>query len=344
MTTPRLRDLDAIRLYRPDPTPCRIDLSDNTNAWGVPPAVTTALAAATPTSRYPSPYADDLKRGISGYSGFPVEAIVTGCGSDDVLDCAMRALARPGESVAFPDPTFPMIPAFAVLNGLTPIAIPMTPDYQVDAARMIASGARIIYVCSPSNPTGNALTRASLETLVSRCRQDQVVIIDEAYAEFAGCDALDLVRSYDRVLVTRTFSKAFGLAGFRVGYALGNPALVSAIEKSRGPYKVGVLGERAAMAALTDGRAWVEEHVRLATANRSRFEASLLERGLRPVPSSANFVYLPIAGAMNIARDMRERGVAVRAFPTPEALRFTIGAWPVMLEALAAFDEARRCA
>lgn len=344
MTESGLRDLDAIPLYRPDPTTCRIDLSDNTNAWGVPPAVTAALAASTLSARYPSPYADDLKRVIAGDTGFPVESIVTGCGSDDVLDCAMRALARPGERVAFPDPTFPMIPAFALLNGLTPVAIPMTPDYQIDPARMLSSDARIIYVCSPSNPTGNALSRASLEALASRSSRDQVIIIDEAYAEFAGCDALDLARSYDRVLVTRTFSKAFGLAGFRVGYALGNPSLVAAIEKSRGPYKVSALGERAAIAALTVGRPWVEDRVRLAMDNRSRFEASLVERGLAPVPSSANFVYLPIAGAMRIASGMRERGVAVRAFPAPEALRFTIGDWPVMLEALAAFDEARRCA
>ena len=344
MTAPGLRDLDAIPLYRPDPTPCRIDLSDNTNAWGIPPAVTTALAASTLSARYPSPYADELKRAIADYAGFPVEAIVTGCGSDDVLDCAMRALARPGERVAFPDPTFPMIPAFAVLNGLTPVAIPMTQDYQIDAARMLASDARLIYVCSPSTPTGTALSRASLEALASRSSRDQVVVIDEAYAEFAGCDALDLVRSYDRVLVTRTFSKAFGLAGLRVGYALGNPSLVAAIEKSRGPYKVSALGERAAIAALTGGRAWVEERVRQAIANRSRFEAELIDRGLAPVASSANFVYLPIAGAMTIAREMRERGVAIRAFPAPEALRFTIGDWPVMLDALAAFDEARRCA
>jgi histidinol-phosphate aminotransferase len=318
----------ALSLYAPDRTPCRIDLSDNTNLWGMPPASRVAIAAET-TARYPSLYANDLKKALAGYTGLPADMITTGCGSDDVLDSAMRAFTEPGDRIAFSMPTFPMIPIFARMNGLAPVDIG-------------SSDARLTYVCSQNNPTGGVTSRARIEELLKRTSDGQVVILDEAYAEFAGESLADLVRDYDRLLVTRTMSKAFGLAGLRVGYALGAPQLVAEVEKSRGPYTVSAIAERAAVAALTTGLPWVREHIALAIDNRARLALAFMRRGVLPLPSAANFVFVPLLGAAAIARAMRDLGVAVRAFDDPEGLRVSVGPWPVMLEALAAFDEARR--
>jgi histidinol-phosphate aminotransferase len=336
------RSHGSIQRYAPDASPCAIDLSDNTNAWGMPPAVQGALANAAWTSRYPSAYADGLKRAIGEYADVPVEMITTGCGSDDVLDSTLRSLADPGEVIAMPDPPFAMIPILARLNRLTPVAVPMTANFDIDVDGLLSSGARIIYVSSPNNPTGNAISRRSIEALMSGMTAGQVIVIDEAYVEFGGASVLDLAHRDGRVVVTRTFSKAFGLAGLRVGYAIASPHLIEAIEAARGPYKVSAMGEGAAITALTDGREWVARCVAAAVDNRSRLAVALFERGLAPVPSSANFVYVPIDNASALANEMRRRGVAVRAFGTPPALRITVADWDRLSIALDAFDEARR--
>jgi histidinol-phosphate aminotransferase len=345
-----------IELYAPDRAPCRIDLSDNTNLWGMPPAAARALAGieTTNVSRYPRLYADRLKNSLARYLDLDPRMVATGCGSDDVLDSAIRAFAEPGERIAYPDPTFPMIPLFARMNGLIPEPVAMTPAHDVDVDGILAIDARIIYLCSPNNPTGAALRRESIAAVVAGARPEQVVIVDEAYAEYAGTRAVDLLVASDRLLVTRTMSKAFGLAGLRIGYAAGSPALIAEVEKSRGPYKVNALAEHAAVAALDEGMDWVREHVALAIENRQRLELQFLRRGLSPIASAANFILLPIADAVPIARRMRELGVAVRAFDGlpgisdelaksgGSALRLTVGPWPMLAEAIAIFDQARR--
>ena len=345
-----------ISLYAPDRTPCRIDLSDNTNAWGLPPSAMRVVigAGASTVTRYPTLYSADLKEALAEYLGVSRDMLTTGCGSDDVLDSALRACAEPGDRIAYADPTFPAIPIFALMNGLVPVPVRMTRAYHLDVDALLATDARIIYLCSPNNPTGSSLARTSLETIVTAARADQFVIVDEAYAEFAGVTSVDLIGGCDRLLVTRTMSKAFGLAGLRVGYGVGSPALIAEVEKSRGPYKVNALAERAAVAALRDGMDWVREHIVLSNTNRDRLSLEFGRRGLGPVRSAANFVFLPIANAATIARAMRDRGVAVRPFEglpaiSPAliatgggALRFSVGPWEQLCEALDAFDEARR--
>ena len=340
----------AISLYAPDRSPCAVDLSDNTNTWGVAPAVERAIrdAALSSVTRYPNLYAASLKDALARYAGVAADMVVTGCGSDDVLDSAIRAFAEPGDRIAFPDPSFAMIPIFARMNGLEPVAVRLTPALDADADAMLASGARIIYLCSPNNPTGNAMSRAAIEQIVSSATG--IVIIDEAYAEFAGADCLDLARSSDRVLVTRTMSKAFGLAGLRVGYAVGAPSLVAEVEKSRGPYKVSALAERAALAALGEGLGWAQAHVREAIANRERLVAELARRAISTLPSAANFILAAVPDALDRAKRMRALGVAVRPFEglppltaslrdtKGSALRISVGPWPMIESVLGAFD------
>jgi histidinol-phosphate/aromatic aminotransferase/cobyric acid decarboxylase-like protein len=236
------------------------------------------------------------------------------------------------------------------MNGLEPVAVPLTADYDADAERLLAARARIIYLCSPNNPTGATLSRAAIERVVDEA--PGVVILDEAYAEFADGAATDLLARSERLIVARTLSKAFGLAGLRVGYAAGAPPLVAEVEKSRGPYKVNALAELAAVAALTDDLAWVRAHITAAVESRDRLMGALRAMGLAPVPSRANFVFVPLAGALGVARRMRALGVAVRPFAglpavSPalaasggEALRISVGPWPALQTALEALGTA----
>ena len=323
-----LRDL---RAYSPD-ADCAIDLSDNTNLWGSPPAAMRTLAAMSSIARYPEGYSGTLKSALARYVGTSPESIVVGCGSDDVLESTIRACAEPGERLAFMDPSFVMIPAFARVHGLEVVRIPLAPGYGPDVARFVETNATVSYICSPNNPTGVPIDRRDVEAVVDGTTG--AVIVDEAYAEFAESSFVDLVERSERVVIARTLSKAFGLAGLRVGYAIAAPRLVAEIEKARGPFKVGGPSERAALAAINEDREWVSARVGDAIQCRERLLAALRDVGLAPLPSAANFVLVPVEDALEIGRRLRERGVAVRPFtalPTiGDALRITVGPWPMM--------------
>jgi histidinol dehydrogenase len=344
------RRFEGMEAYDPRRAPCATDLSDNTNLWGAPPAAARALRdfMESEITRYPAVYAGRLKEALAEYAGVRSEEIATGCGSDDVLDSALRALAEPGESLAVAEPTFAMASIFARMNGLEVRSVRLARGFGLDAEALLATGARVIYVCSPNNPTGNAFERESIERVIREA--PGVVILDEAYAEFMGEGFLRSAPSYENLLVVRTLSKAFGLAGARVGYAAGNSALVSAVEKSRGPYKVSAQAERAALAALKEDRDWIAGRIDEVRANRERFAAALERLGLAPLASDANFVLVPVRDAGALAQRLRRSdgsGVAVRPFGSlpgiGDAVRITIGPWRMMDAALSAIEEAIRC-
>jgi histidinol-phosphate aminotransferase len=352
-------EVRALPLYAPDLAVCALDLSDNTSLWGPAPAarsaLTTAAEAGGVASRYPSLYSTPLRAAILRYVGLEAtlgSGIVTGCGSDDVIDATMRAFASGGDRIAASVPTFSMIGTFARLNGLDLVPVPLTERYDVDAERLVSAGAKITYLCTPNNPTATALSRDAVEYVVAHAAG--VVLLDEAYAEFAPETFVDLVPRYENLLVTRTFSKAFGLAGLRVGYGVGSTALVGLIERARGPYKVNSFAERAVLASLEetdDALGWVRAHANLATVNRDRLAASLLSLGLAPLPSAANFVFIPTSQAESIALALRERGILVRALSglpidlpclaasKGHALRIGVGPWAVMEQLLGALSE-----
>ncbi|HET7620995.1 MAG TPA: histidinol dehydrogenase [Gemmatimonadaceae bacterium] len=345
------RRFEGMEAYDPRREPCAVDLSDNTNLWGAPPAAARALRdfVESEITRYPAVYAGRLKEALAEYAGVRREEIVTGCGSDDVLDSALRALAEPGESVAVAEPTFAMASIFARMNGLEVRCVGLTGRFGLDADALLATGARVIYICSPNNPTGNAFDRESIERVIRAA--PGVVILDEAYAEFMGRGFLHSAPSHENLLVVRTLSKAFGLAGARVGYAAGNAALVSAVEKSRGPYKVSAQAERAALAALKEDRDWIAGRIDEVRANRERFVTALERLGLAPLASDANFVLVPVRDAAALAQRLRRSdasGVAVRPFVAlpgiGDAVRITIGPWRLMETALSALEEAIQCA
>jgi histidinol-phosphate aminotransferase len=346
MSLPSRASFADIRLYSPSKVKCGVDLSDNTNLFGMPPAAERALREATASlaSRYPKGHAPDLLGAVAAYTGVAPSQVTTGCGSDDVIDSTVRAFLEPGEALAFQEPTFVMIPYLAKVNAQRALPVPLRPDHDIDVDGLLATRAKLIYVCTPNNPTGTVIPRASMERLVDNA--PGVVLIDEAYAEFAREDFLDLARTRPNVLVARTLSKAFGLAGMRVGYAVGNATLVTEVEKARGPYKVAGLSERLAAVALTQDVEWMKARVAEALAIRARLEAELGKLGLKPLPSEANFVLVPLAGAPAVAERMRQRDVNVRAFQgltgIGDALRIGCGPWTMMEAALGALREALR--
>ncbi|HEY3257312.1 MAG TPA: histidinol-phosphate transaminase [Gemmatimonadaceae bacterium] len=332
----------GLSAYDPDIQPCRIDLSDNTNLWGAPPVARSAVEFAdSPTlTRYPAPYSRELTRVLAGYLGVDPNMVIAGCGSDDLLDSAIRAFGEPGDNLAQFDPTFGMIRVFATVNGLSVTAVPARNGEGVDA--LLGADARVIYLCSPNNPTGEVLDAGLIESIVRLARG--LVIVDEAYAEFAGVSSVGLLARHENLLITRTMSKAFGLAGLRVGYAAGSPAIVREVEKSRGPYKVTSLAERAAIAAIEHDRVWVDEKVAEVRTNRARFTERLRRLGLEPIESGANFILVPVVDSRHAGARMARAGVAVRQLENltgiGDALRISIGPWPMMEECLAVLEAA----
>lgn len=332
-----------IALYKAPRDYVALDLSDNTNLWGAPPAALRAIAAPSEkaVARYPIAYEPALAAALAQYVGTSADMIACGCGSDDVLDSAIRAFAQPGEVLALPDPSFSMIPVFARTNGMVPITVPLTDSLNVDVDALVETGARIIYICTPNNPTGGALSRKTVEQIVERA--PGLVIIDQAYVEFGGESFVDLASTGRPVLVTRTMSKAFGLAGLRIGYGVGAPDLIAEVLKARGPYKVSSLAERAAIAALKTDQAWVTEHVNDVVVNRVRFRAELKMRGISSLESAANFVLVPITDCVSVAAQLESLGVRVRALPQlsgiGDAIRVAIGPLEMMQRFLDALEE-----
>lgn len=334
--------------YAPDRRPVPVDLSDNTSRWGPHPAALRIVREADfdTLTRYPAVYADALKAAVARRFGVPLECIATGCGSDDLMDSTLRAAGEPGEVVVYMPPTFSMIEIFSRMNGMQLRAVPV--QEAADPTLLLENDPALVYVCRPNNPTGDSLPREWVMRLLDGVGKDgPIVLLDEAYADFADEDFLDIATSTPRLLILRTMSKVYGLAGLRVGFAIGSPEVVAEVEKSRGPYKVNRLAEAAAAAALDDAEGWIPEVLAKTKAERDRVFGALLSRGLAPQPSQANFLLLPLPTgktAKAVTAALRERGVAIRPFPDlpgfGETIRISIGRPEETDLLLSALDEA----
>lgn len=342
---------DYARLDRYDPGrgPVAVDLSDNTNLWGAHPDALAVLRGAQvdDLARYPELYADTLRDAVAERFGVPAECVTTGAGSDDVLDASWRAAFAPGERVSWPAPTFSMVESFCAMNGLAAAPIGWE-EAEREPAALLQNDPALVYVCRPNNPTGASCGIDWLETLIAARGDSQpLVIVDEAYADFAGETFAARGVELPNVLVARTMSKAYGLAGLRCGFAIGRPDVVEAVDKARGPYKVARLTAAAAAAALRDESDWLTETVAECLLNRERLAAEVDQRGVAQLPSTANFILIqaPEGDARAASLALRERGVGVRPFTgipqLGEALRVTVGPRLMMESFLAAFDEIR---
>ena len=332
--------------YQPLRPPTRVDLSDNTSLWGPAPSVRGTLAALSDAqlSRYPTPYADALCEAVAARHGVDPARVVTGCGSDDVLDSAMRACCDTGSTIGVPVPTFSVIPTFAAVNELAIARVPLRRDGALDVDGILGTGADLYYVCAPNNPTGTPAGLTQLRALLAGT--DAVVLLDEAYADFADADATGLLDAHPNLVVVRTLSKVFGIAGLRVGYAIGDVETIAAITTSRGPYKVGGVAEAVATGALREDRAWVDARVAEVRSLRRWLADELRGAGLEVLDSQANFVAVLVEGAAALRDRLLEADVLVRAYTAlpvfGDLLRITIGPRPQLEEALAAIVGERR--
>jgi len=329
--------------------PCSIELSDNTNLFGTPPAAARAASEAVPfvASRYPTPRANDLRDVLATMHGVPPSCVVIGCGSDGVLEGALRTFTSPGDRFAFHAPTFSMVAVLADNHALEAIAVECDEAPSVATIdRMFDGEPRVLYLCSPNNPTGARTDPEVFAAVRRRLRESEMpplVILDQAYAEFDEGDAPQRWFTHEEpVLVVRTLSKAYGLAGMRVGYGIAPALYAVSIAWACGPYAIGTVAERAAIAALTEDRAWVRARIGDVVRIRRQFTDALRERGFRPLRSAANFVLVPVADSERAVATLGAHGICVRAFQhlayIGDAIRITIGPWPMLercLEALA---------
>ena len=340
-------DYAALDRYDPGRRPVDVDLSDNTNLWGTHPAALARIRAASTDdlARYPELYADTLRDAVAVRFGVDAACVTTGAGSDDVLDSTYRAAWGSNAMVSYASPTFSMVPALALMNGMRGRPIPWTLAHQ-EPARLLQDHPALVYVCRPNNPTGEQATREWIDELLTlRGASGPLILIDEAYADFAEESLIPLAAEHPGVIVARTTSKAYGLAGLRCGFAVGTPDTIIEIDKSRGPYKVSHLASEAAAAAMQDEDGWMAETIRECLANRARLTQDLAHRGLSPRDSRANFILFDAwsGSAQDDADALRSRGVAVRPFVTeelPDTLRVSVGPWPMMEAFLDALDEA----
>ena len=351
--------IEDIHAYVPGPsetadgTPL-VKLGSNENPHGCSPAVTAALAAAREPALYPDPDATALRAALGASHGIDPARIVCGTGSGELLHCAVQAFAGPGDEVLFSRYSFSLYPLLARKVGADPVMADAA-DYAVSVDALLASvtaRTRVVLLDNPNNPVGSWLPAHEITRLHAGLRGDVLLVIDQAYAEYLreGEDdgGMELAARHDNVLVTRTFSKAFGIAGERVGWATGAAPLIDAINRLRGAFNVTASGQAAALAGLGDD-AFVAAAERENAAARAAFEdalAALGNHGLRALPSSANFVLVLFEGALTaeVAQQALELGgYAVRHLPGQglgNALRITIGKSRDMVRVAAILAEA----
>ena len=316
-----------------------VKLSANENPLGCSPAALEALAANQGPARYPDPDSRALRTKIAQVHGLDPDRVVCGTGSDELLNLAAQAFAGPGDEVLFSRYSFAVYDIAARRCGAAPVEAPDR-DFAADVDALLAAvtgRTRVVFIANPNNPTGSFLARSEIARLHAGLPADVLLVLDQAYAEYLAPEEDDggfaLAAAHANVLVTRTFSKAYGLAGERIGWATGAPGLIDALNRIRGPFNVTNGGQAAAVAALGDQQfiAASREHNAGELARFTEAMAGLGNHGIRPLPSKANFALVLFEGALTAPvalQAVAEAGYAVRHLPgqgLPQALRITIG-------------------
>lgn len=310
-----------------------IKLASNENPLGPSPkALDAARARIGEVHLYPDGAAYRLREAIAAHHGIDMGEVIQGNGSNELLDLIVRTFARPEHHIVFAEPAF-VVYRIAALSGGIPFTAVPTRDLTHDLEAMAAAvrpNTRVLFVANPNNPTGTHVGRSAVERLLREVPPEVVIVMDEAYIEYADApdfpDSLQLRGLRERLLVTRTFSKIYGLAGLRVGYAVGPARLVDYMNRVRAPFNVSGVAQAAAIAALSD-----TEHLESSRSHnlreRERLTRELTRLGLRVAPSQANFVLADVGRpARPVYEALLRRGVIVRPFGNlPTSLRITVG-------------------
>ncbi|PTX59914.1 histidinol-phosphate aminotransferase [Melghirimyces profundicolus] len=312
-----------------------IKLASNENPFGCSPKVWESLKEEESfTAMYPEGLAPELREELAGHLGVAPSKLIFGNGSDEVVQMIARTFMEPGDEAVMADITFPRYKTQTVIEGGTPVEVPLKNGVHdlKGMARAITERTRIVWICNPNNPTGTIIRREELESFLAEVPEDVLVVMDEAYHEYVDDpsypDTVSLLDRDPRLIVLRTFSKIYGLAAFRIGYGVAAEAVVTELNKVREPFNANRLAQRAALAALGD-----QDFVRRCfEANRDgmkQIQSQLDEWGLPHFPSQGNFLLLDTGRpAEEVFQCLLRKGVIVRsgaALGYPTHLRVTIG-------------------
>ncbi len=339
MSSPRLRpEIESLPAYKAGQAPVeRTDIttykiSSNETPFEPPARVREAIeAAAGDVHRYPDPFSRRLVQALAQRFDVTPEQIALGTGSVAVVGQLLWAAAGPGDSVVYPWRSFEAYPIWVQMTGARSIQVPLLDDERHDLAAMadaIDETTRVVFVCNPNNPTGEAVRESELGDFLDRVPSDVIVVLDEAYREFIVDpevpDGLQMARGRENVVVIRTFSKAYGLAGLRIGFAIASPRIAEAIRKTALPFGVSSVAEEAALAAL-DSEPELIDRVQRLSQERDRVWQALAEQGWTIHPSHANFIWLRLGDRTEqFTAACEAAGITIRPFPG-EGVRISIG-------------------
>ncbi|MBI3615305.1 MAG: histidinol-phosphate transaminase [Candidatus Omnitrophica bacterium] len=311
-----------------------VKLASNENPLGPSPRALEAIRRALPNlHRYPDSHCFYLVRELSRHWGLPPEQFLVGNGSDELITLAARAFLDPGDEVVIAEPTFLIYRIAAQIAGAR-VKVVKSKQFRYDLAgmrRAVTPRTRLAFIANPDNPTGTYVTKAEVDAFMEDLPPGVIVFLDEAYAELVDAPDYPDSRLYlDRrpVILTRTFSKAYGLSGIRVGYGIGSPELIQAMQKVREPFNVNSLAQAAAAAALEDSE-HLETTRRLLREQKPVLYRALEELGFSCVPSATNFILFHVGPrAGRLVQALLKRGIIVRdmlAWDLPEYIRVTVG-------------------
>ena len=319
-----------------------VKLNTNENPYPPSPAVIAAIRAKVGDSlrRYPEPASILAREEAGRLYGFDPSWIIMANGSDEVLNNLIRAFAGEGEEIAYVHPSYSYYATLAEIQGARVRTFGLTPDFRIHGLPE-RYGGKLFFLTTPNAPLGFTFPLPFIEELAERC--DGMLVVDEAYADFAEGNALELVRSHDNVVVTRTLSKSYSLAGMRLGLAIARPEVIEALDKIRDHYNLDRLAQVAAVAALHDQK-YFRECVGKIRATREWFSAGLRDLGYLVIPSEANFVFAapPDGNGGRLYQGLFHRKILVRHFTDPllaHGLRISIGTREEMERTLKALQE-----
>lgn len=309
--------------------PAVIKLNTNENPYPPSPKVMEAIRAIEPDRlrRYPHPLGNIFRDTAAGIFGVKREQVLCGNGMDDILNMTVRAFSGPEAALAYPVPTYTLYAVLAAIQASVIREVPWGPDYSLPFDALVKARGRVTYVANPNAPTGTLVPMEELGKLADAL--DGVLCIDEAYVDFAERDCVELAKTRPNVLVMRTMSKGYSLAGMRFGFAIGHEDLIAGLLKVKDSYNVDAVSITAAAAALAD-REYHDQTVKMVVEERNRLAAALAELGLDSLPSHSNFIFtrFQAPAAAEVYEGLKARGILVRYFNSPgldDRLRITIG-------------------
>jgi len=331
---PYLREqIEAMAGYTPgeQPGPDERVIKLNTNEMPYPPSPRVLQVLRTTDwsvlRRYPDPMAGKARAAAARLWGVPLEYVLCGNGSDELLTLCMRAVVGEGETVAWPTPTYSLYPVLARIQGARAVEVPTGPDFAAPLDALAEADARLLFFCNPNAPTGIWTPVEAVLDLAERFAG--VVVVDEAYADFGPASVIPAIQDRANVIVLRTLSKSYSLAGLRFGYAVGSPDLIAGLVKCKDSYNCDAVSIEAAASALDD-QAWLQANVAKIRAERARMADRLAALGFGVTPSEANFLLTAVPGgdAKGLYAWLKSRGILIRYWNQPrleDKVRITIG-------------------